>query len=83
MKTQMKKTQPEPNREFPSSYIQSESYSRFDFEQEFLNCWNIVDDLKLTLGCSNQDHLVEAITTLYAHKFEKCFNTFEAMLRSK
>lgn len=72
------------NKEFPTTtYIKEPDYSRFDFEQEFMNCWSIIEDLKSTLGHSNQDQLVEAITTLYAHKFEKCFNTFEEMLRRK
>jgi hypothetical protein len=71
-------------KEFPATtYIGPEGYNRFDFEQEFMNCWSIIDDLKSTLGCSNQDQIVEAITVLYAHKFEKCFNTFEEMLRAK
>jgi hypothetical protein len=71
-------------KEFPTAtYIEPPDYSRFDFEQEFMNCWSIIDDLKSTLGCSNQDQLVEAITVLYAHKFEVCFNTFEDLLRRK
>lgn len=71
-------------KEFPTAtYIEQPDYSRFDFEQEFMNCWSIIEDLKSTLGHSNQDQLVEAITTLYAHKFEVCFNTFEEMLKRK
>ena len=70
-------------KEFPSTYIEPVQYSRFDFESEFMNCWSIIEDLRSTLGCSNQDELVEAITTLYSHKFEKCFDTFENLLRSR
>lgn len=79
----MKKQQRIETREFPSTYIEPEIYSRFDFEQQFMNCWSIVDDLKSTLNCSNQDELVGAIVTLYSHKFEKTFETFEQMLKCK
>jgi hypothetical protein len=78
----MKKPKTATN-EFPSTYIEPVKYSRFDFENQFMNCWSIVDDLRSTLGHSNQDELVEAIITLYSHKFDKCFSTFEELLRTK
>jgi flagellin-specific chaperone FliS len=65
------------------TYMEAPEYSRFDFEQEFMNCWNIIDDLKSTLNRSNQNQLVEAIVVLYSHKFENCFDRFEEMVANK
>lgn len=79
----MKKQTRIDTKEFPSNHVEPETYNRFDFEQQFLNCWNIVDDLKSTLNCRDQDELVGAIVTIYSHKFERCFETFEGMLRVK
>lgn len=56
---------------------------RFDLEQEIMQCWGVVDDLKMlysrTDSCS-EDELQNAllgIIQLYQWKFETLFNTFE------
>lgn len=51
---------------------------RFDLEQDIMNCWNVVDDLKMLLrmGTVNQE-TVDAITVLYQQKFEALWATFE------
>jgi flagellin-specific chaperone FliS len=72
-----------PTKEITNTCVESPVYSRFDFEQQLMNCWNVVDDLKATLNCRNQNELVEAIAVLYQHKFERCFETFEQLLRAK
>jgi hypothetical protein len=51
---------------------------RFDLEQEIMQCWNVVDDLKL-LSEKNKltNEHVDAIIALYTVKFETLFETFE------
>lgn len=57
----------------------------FDLEQQILDCWHIVDDLKvLEEGVLDKGISVDEIANisiglekLYQLKFEKLFNTFE------
>lgn len=51
---------------------------RFDLEQDIMNCWNVVDDLKMLLrmGTANQEN-VNAVAVLYQQKFEALWATFE------
>lgn len=66
-------------------------FDRFEFEQEIMACWNVIDDLKL-LSTSlsghdfNKEHTIEVlngIRILYAMKFEKLFDTFETGVKNK
>jgi hypothetical protein len=65
----------------------------FDLEQDIMNCWNIVDDVKDTasyigdnvvfkdLSPENTDkimNLLLGIQHLYQMRFEKMWDTFEA-----
>ena len=66
--------------------------NQFDLENEIMNCWRIIDDLK-----SLREHFMEGervtddsisnvligLETLYNIKFEKLFRTFENMLKSQ
>jgi len=64
----------------------------FDLEQDIMNCWNIVDDVKDTasyigdnvvfkdLSADHADkimNLLQGIQHLYQMRFEKMWNTFE------
>lgn len=57
----------------------------FDLEQGILQCWGVVDDLKLLYGrCMerplSQDDMANILLgmqQLYQLKFEDCFNNFE------
>ena len=57
----------------------------FDFEQDILKCWNIVDDLGEILddvesGRMETHEVVEALRAyqkVYQRRFERCFNRFE------
>lgn len=70
--------------------------TKFDLEQEILACWHVVDDIKLTyetvydnpeftgMSATAQDklsNLLIGLETLYQLKFEKCFNTFEQLVK--
>ncbi len=69
--------------------LQSETImiSRFDLEQQFLSCWNIVDELdfvsELVQDNDKAMNVLLGLKELYQLKFEKCFNTFEQCLTNK
>lgn len=57
---------------------------RFDLEQAIMSAWQITDDVKLIAELSNEARtrdLLEATSTLYTMRFEKCFSLFEELLR--
>ena len=62
--------------------------TRFDLEQQILECWNIVDDLKiLTEATIEKDldrdditNITIGLEKLYHLRFEKLFDTFEALV---
>jgi hypothetical protein len=58
---------------------------RFDLEQEILNCWNIIDDIKLVTENKMVTHedlneYMNALTTMYNVKFNKLFDTFGILI---
>lgn len=65
--------------------------NRFDLEQEILNCWRIVDDLKiLNEAVLEQDadrdkisNILTGLADLYEMKFNKTFEIFEECIRQR
>jgi len=64
---------------------------RFDFEQEILSCWNVVDDIRLLNGSIMDSDILDkddianyllGLQTIYELKFDKCFKTFEELVRN-
>jgi len=63
---------------------------RFDLEQDIMNCWSIVDDIK-ELSRSKMDrrdmtedevnNYLLGLETIYQVKFERLFETFEMLVR--
>lgn len=58
---------------------------RFDLEQQILNCWNIIDDIKLVNESEMVTHedlneYMNALTTMYNVKFNKMFDTFSILI---
>lgn len=65
---------------------------RFDFEQQIMKCWNMVDDVDLLYGqIMEADHLNKdeianyllGLKTIYNVKFDTLFNQFEQLIREK
>lgn len=62
--------------------------TRFDLEQEILQCWGVTTDIDVLYNSiSNKDltkeqicELLKAIKILYDLKFESMFNTFESII---
>ena len=69
---------------------------RFDLEQDILSCWGVVDDIKIVmelvcdsgefegLSAKAEDRLANlllGLQAMYQLKFEKCFRTFETLVK--
>lgn len=62
--------------------------SRFDLEQEILDCWNVTNDIETVLEALSENKLdldqlpgiLKGIKDLYQLKFDRTFNTFESVL---
>lgn len=72
------------------------SNTKTELEQNILQCWNVVDDLKMLTAYISDDtffkgmdpkhedkimNLLLGMTELYQLKFEKCFSNFETLLQ--
>ena len=61
----------------------SKKYNRFDFEQEIMDAWGVVEDLKSLangpkdLTKAEIEKALAGMAILYAVKFEKMFKSFE------
>lgn len=63
---------------------------RFDMEQQIMNCWSVVDDIKalhvqfLDRGPMTEDQVSNyllGLETIYQVKFEHLFDMFENLIR--
>jgi len=64
-------------------------YDRFDFEQQIVKCWSVVDDLKyldeglfegwLSFTQDDVSNQILAVANLYDVKFNKLWNLFESV----
>lgn len=62
---------------------------RFDYEQQIMDCWNVVEDVKTVYETvmdtdADTDTIANAllgISTLYGMKFNKLFEMFEAQIK--
>jgi len=63
--------------------------NRFDFEQEIMGTWNIIDDLKCLadgwdeLTEDKKLNIIIGLIDLYHLKFDTMFNTFEELIRQR
>jgi hypothetical protein len=69
---------------------------RFDLEQQILECWKIIDDIKLldknvlegkveggTLTQDEVSNFLLGLETIYNLKFEQMFDTFSKLVNEK
>ena len=56
---------------------QDRKFDRFDLEQGIMQCWNVVEDIKLLAQRNAPVEDFAAVATLYQHKFEELFAQFE------
>ena len=65
--------------------------NRFDFEQQIMDCWGVVDDIKTVynaddlreLSKDEMQNLLLGLYTLYQLKFEILFNQFEGLCQRR
>ena len=65
--------------------------TRFDFEQQIMTCWNVVEDIKAlreiqnlrTVSADEMDNALLGLQTMYQFKFEQLFDMFETLIREK
>jgi hypothetical protein len=62
---------------------------RFDLEENILQCWTVVEELKLFRenfsGLTNEDRdtYIHGIELMYENKFQKLWDVFEKMVHEK
>lgn len=63
--------------------------SRFDLEQDIMNCWSVVEDIKELNRCmldrrkmtdDEVSNYLLGLETIYQVKFERLFETFEMLI---
>lgn len=58
-----------------------EPIDRFTLEAQIMNCWNVVDDLKMLADRSDcRPENTQALALIYQMKFEILFETFEQLI---
>ena len=62
---------------------ETKTRSRFDLEQEMLECWKVVNDIEMYVeqGASTEDFKV--LAQYYERKFNRLWDTFENMVHER
>lgn len=73
------------------SFKSLEQIDRFDLEQDIMNCWQVVDDLKAfskryldgkQMTEDEVSNILIGLYSLYQVKFENLFETFEQCIKN-
>ena len=62
---------------------------RFDLEQQILECWRVTDDINILydrqeyMSKDEQMNYLLGLNSLYKHKFEILWSTFEQLVHDK
>ena len=58
--------------------------TRFDMEQEIMQAWQVLDDIKMLSAREGTDQADwDAVTRLYQIRFETLFETFEQKIKDR
>jgi len=57
------------------------TYDRFDFEQQILNCWRIVDDIKAFRKREVPVETYDALAVTYQQHFNILWDMFEYLIQ--
>jgi len=72
--------------------VSESNRDRFDLEQDIMNCWSVVDDIKelsrsmldrRTMTEDEVSNYLLGLETIYQVKFERLFETFEQMVHNR
>ena len=58
-------------------------FDRFDFEQGIMQCWNMIDDVKILVKREATAEDFDALARVYQHKFEELFAQFETGIHER
>ena len=69
----------------------TQTTNRFDFEQQIMDCWGVVDDIKTVynaddlreLSKDEMQNLLLGLYTMYQLKFEILFKMFEDLCQQR
>jgi len=53
---------------------------RFDLEQQIMQCWSMVDDLRAFANSGASTDELQALAKVYDRKFDILFETFSTMI---
>ena len=56
---------------------------RFDLEQQMVECWKIIDDIKMFVDNDADAVELHSLAIYYNRKFEQLWDTFEDMVKDK
>ena len=56
------------------------SVDRFDLEQQIMQCWSMVDDLRAFANSGADTDELRALSKVYDRKFDILFETFSTMI---
>ena len=56
------------------------SVDRFDLEQQIMQCWGMVDDLRAFANSGADTDELRALSKVYDRKFDILFETFSTMI---
>ena len=56
---------------------------RFDLEQEIIQCWSVVDDLKSFAEEGATAEELSMLAMYYQRKFNRLWNTFDELIAAK
>lgn len=62
---------------------ETKTFDRFDLEQGIMQCWNVVDDIKLLAQRNASAEDFAAVAQLYTHKFEELWAQFETGIEER
>ena len=57
-----------------------QTVDRFDLEQQIMQCWSMVDDLKQFVEAGANTDELRALAKVYDRKFDILFETFSTMV---
>ena len=63
--------------------MSNKANTRFEFEQELLECWKVTEDIKLWSKRDAKPEDWQALSTYYDHKFNQLWDTFEELIKTR
>lgn len=82
----MQRKQPMNGKTLPLETEQTEAAvtrTRFDLEQEILECWKVTNDIQTWVDQGGQAKDFQVLVDYYERKFNRLWDTFEQLIRDR